>query len=590
MQHRSNGRSQPAPLGKNYKWIALSNTTLGMLMAAINASSIIIALPVIFRGIKLNPLDPGNFSYLLWILMGYMLAQAVLVVTLGRIGDMFGRVRMYNLGFVVFSLGSILLSLTWSTGATGAMELIVFRIVQAVGGALIMANSSAILTDAFPSNERGLALGINMVAAIGGSFLGLLLGGVLSEVNWRAVFLVNVPVGIVGTAWAFLMLRDLGVRRPERIDWIGNLTFTAGLTMVLVGIVYGIQPSGASSMGWSTPFVLGMLLGGLGVLGLFVLVEQRVSNPMFRIDLFRIRAFAAGISSALLSAMGRGGLMFMLIIWLQGIWLPLHGYSFAVTPLWAGIYMLPLTAGFLIAGPISGKLSDRFGARLFASGGMVLAAVTFLLLIFLPVDFPYPAFAAIILANGIAFGLFAAPNTAGIMNSVPARNRGAASGMMATMQNVGMPLSIGVFFSLMILGLNSTVPQALFAGLTQNAVPADVAQRLAHLPPVGYLFGAFLGYNPLGTLLGPTVLGSLPPAAAATLTSKSYFPQLISAPFHHGLVVVLSFSITICLIAAFVSWLRGGKYVHQESEDSQSAARQVTAPAGGEDTAGVIPR
>lgn len=575
MSHQQVAASK-TPVGKNYKWIALSNTTLGMLMSAINSSSIIIALPVIFRGIKLDPLDPGNFTYLLWILMGYLLAQAVLVVTLGRIGDMVGRVRMYNLGFVVFSLGSILLSLTWSTGSAGAIELIAFRIVQAVGGALIMANSSAILTDAFPSNERGLALGVNMVAAISGSFLGLLLGGVLAVIDWRAVFLINVPIGIVGTVWAFLMLREVGIRQAERIDWIGNATFTAGLTMLLVGIIYGIKPSATSAMSWSTPFVLSMLCGGLAVLVLFAFVEQRVQSPMFRIDLFRIRAFAAGTSATLLSAVGRGGLMFMLIIWLQGIWLPLHGYSFEVTPLWAGIYMLPLTVGFLIAGPVSGKLSDRFGARWFTSGGMIFAAVTFVMLIFLPVNFPYPLLAIVILLNGVAFGLFSAPNAAGIMNSVPARNRGAASGMMATVQNVGMPLSIGAFFSLMVVGLNATVPHALLAGLTQNGVPSHVAEQLAKLPPVSYLFAALLGYNPLGTLLGSHVLNTLPAASSAKLVSESYFPQLISAPFHHGLVVVLSFSIAVCLIAGFVSWLRGGRYVHEESDDRALSAVSQT--------------
>ena len=482
--------------------------------------------------------------------MGYPLVLAVLVVTLGRIGDMFGRVRMYNLGFVIFTVGSILLSLTWSTGPAGAIELIAFRVVQAVGGALLMANSAAILTDAFPDNQRGLALGINMVAVIAGSFIGLVAGGLLAEVDWRWVFLANVPIGVAGTVWSYIALREVGIHKATKIDWVGNLTFAAGLTMVLVGIIYGINPSDTSSMSWTTPFVLSMLIGGAAVLLLFVFVEQRVKAPMFRLSLFRIRAFAAGNVAGLLSAIGRGGLMFMLIIWLQGIWLPLHGYNFEVTPLWAGIYMLPLTAGFLIAGPISGRLSDRFGARPFATGGMVLAAISFALLMFLPVDFPYPAFALVLLLNGIASGLFASPNTAAIMNSVPAESRGVASGMRAAFFNAGMPLSIGVFFSLMIVGLNSTVPQALFNGLTQNGISPSVAGELAKLPPVGYLFAALLGYNPLGTLLGPTVLNSLPAAAADRLTSRSFFPQLISAPFHHGLAVVFTFSVVVCLIAA----------------------------------------
>ena len=567
--------SQQRPVGRNYKWIALSNTTLGMLMGAINGSSLIIALPVIFRGINLNPLEPGNFSYLLWILMGYPLVLAVLVVTLGRVGDMFGRVRMYNLGFVIFTVGSILLSLTWSTGPTGAIELIAFRVVQAVGAALEMANSAAILTDAFPENQRGLALGMNMVAIMAGSFIGLVAGGLLAEVHWRWVFLANVPIGVAGTVWSYIALREVGIHKATKIDWMGNLTFAAGLTMLLVGIIYGINPSETSSMSWTTPFVLSMLIGGAAVLLLFVVVEQRVKVPMFRLSLFRIRAFAAGNLAGLLSAVGRGGLMFMLTIWLQGIWLPLHGYNFEVTPLWAGIYMLPLTFGFLIAGPISGLLSDRFGARPFATGGMVLTAVSFALLVFLPVDFAYLAFALVLLLNGIASGLFASPNTAAIMNSVPAESRGVASGMRAAFFNTGMPLSTGVFFSLMIVSLNSTVPQALFNGLTQNGISPSVAGELSKLPPVSYLFAALLGYNPLGTLLGPTVLNSLPAAAADRITSRSFFPQLISAPFHSGLAVVFTFSAVICLIAAVASWVRGGKFVHGQGEDELEVREQA---------------
>ena len=564
MQRVLNLKSSQRPVGKNYKWVALSNTTLGILMGFINGSSLLIALPVIFRGINLEPLQSSNFTYLLWVLMGYPLVQAVLVVTLGRIGDIFGRVRMYNLGFVIFTVGSILLSLTWSTGASGAIELIIFRVVQAVGGAMLMANSVAILTDAFPTNQRGFALGINMVAGIAGTFIGLILGGVLAEIHWRWVFLFNVPVGVIGTVWSYLALREIGIHKAAKIDWLGNLTFAGGLTMLLVGVIYGINPSATSSMSWTTPFVLGMLLGGVAGLVLFFFVERLVKEPMFRLSLFRIRAFTAGNMAGFLSSIGRGGLEFMLVIWLQGIWLPLHGYDFEITPLWAGIYMLPLSVGFLAAGPISGFLSDRYGARLFATGGMVLTALSFGLLMILPVNFVYPGFAVVLFIMGIASGLFVAPNTAAIMNSVPAESRGAASGMRASFYNVGFPISIGVFFSLMIVGLNTRVPQALYNGLIQNGVSATVATELSKLPPVSYLFAALLGYNPLGTLLGPTVLNSLPPDAAATLTSRSYFPQLIAASFHQGLIVVFTFSVVICLIAAAASWQRGRKFIYTE--------------------------
>jgi MFS family permease len=555
-----------AAKGDTYKWIALSNTTLGILMAALDTSIVIISLPAIFRGIKLDPLQPSNTSYLLWLLMGYMVVTAVFVVTFGRLGDMWGRVRMYNAGFLIFTLGSIALSLVWSTGPAGALELIILRLVQAIGGALLWANSTAILTDAFPVEERGKAMGINMIAAMAGSFIGLVLGGVLADINWRLVFWVNVPFGLIGTVWAYLKLREIGVKTGSRIDWWGNLTFAAGLIMILVGITYGIMPSGGHTMGWQSPFVLSMLIGGVAVLGLFVWIELHVSEPMFHLNLFGIRAFSAGNVAGLLSAIGRGGLQFMLIIWLQGVWLPLHGYSFASTPLWAGIYMLPLTGGFLLAGPVSGWLSDRFGARPFATGGMLVAALSFLLLMFLPANFAYGVFALLILLNGIGMGLFAAPNTTGIMNSVPAGERGVASGMRSTFQNSGSVLSMGLFFSLMVAGLAASLPHTMYNGLVGQGVPAEVARNIANLPPVGSLFAAFLGYNPVQTLLPPQVLHSLPTANAQYLTGKSFFPLLISGPLVDGLRIVFSAAMAMCVIAAIASYLRGGKYAIAEQE------------------------
>jgi MFS family permease len=571
----------------HYKWIALSNTTLGMLLATLNASSLIIALPAIFRGLHLDPLDPANFSYLLWVLMGYLLVSAVLVVTLGRVGDIYGRVRMFRLGFVVFTAASVALSLIWSTGSAGAIELIGFRMVQAVGGAMLMANAAAILTDAFPANQRGMALGVNQIAGLAGSFAGLVLGGAMAAIDWRWVFLVNVPVGVAGTVWAYWKLREVGQRTAARIDWAGNVAFAAGLAMLLTGIVYGIKPYGGSTMGWGNPFVIAMLVGGVAVLGLFIVIERRVRQPMLNTHLFGIRPFTMGNVAALLAAMGRGGLQFMLIIWLQGIWLPLHGYDFQRTPLWAGIYLIPLTAGFLVAGPVSGWLSDHFGARPFATGGMALAVVSFLAMMAIPANFAYPVFAAVLLVNGVAFGLFASPNAASVMNSVPARERGAASGMLATFQNAGFPLSIGVFFSLMVVTLQASVPHAMFAGLTGHGVPAPTATALAQLPPLGYLFAAFLGYNPLQTLLGPGVLGALPAQQTATLTGRSFFPQLIAGPFRHGLVVVLAFAACMCLVAAVASWMRGGRFVHEEARAHLGARplaeRNGHAPAAARD-------
>jgi MFS family permease len=564
----------------HYKWIALSNTTLGMLMATINASIMLIALPDIFRGIGVNPLQPGNTSLLLWLIMGYLVVTAVLVVSFGRLGDMFGRVRMFNLGFALFALFSIMLSVTWLHGTAAAWWLIGMRVLQGVGGAMLMANSSAILTDAFPANERGLALGLNQVAAIAGSFIGLVLGGILGPIGWRYVFLVSVPFGVLGSIWSYLKLQERGVRRPARLDWAGNITFGAGLIAVLIGITYGIQPYGGHTMGWTSPLVLSLILAGLAVLTAFCVIESRVTDPMFHLALFRIRPFTAGNMASLLAGLGRGGLMFTLIIWLQGIYLPIHGYGFSQTPLWAGIAMLPLTVGFLIAGPVSGWLSDRFGARPFATGGMVVAASSFALLEVLPIDFAYWEFAAILLLNGIGMGLFASPNRAGIMNSLPPERRGVGAGMSATFQNSAMVLSIGVFFTLIILGLAGALPSALSHGLIAQGLPRADAARVAGLPPVSIMFAALLGYNPVQTLLGPAI-SKLPASHAAYLTGHTFFPSLISQPFQHGLAIAFDFAIAACLIAAVASLMRGKKYVHELEVAATSAvvaARQAGQP------------
>jgi EmrB/QacA subfamily drug resistance transporter len=541
-----------AELGPRYKWMALSNTTLGMLIATINSSIVLIALPDIFKGIGVDPLKSGNTSYLLWMIMGFLVVTAVLVVSFGRLGDMYGRARMYNLGFAVFTVSSILLAVTWQQGAAGAWWLIGWRIVQGIGGAFLMANSSAILTDAFPSNQRGLAMGINGVAAIAGSFLGLVIGGVLAPVNWHWIFLVSVPFGVLGTIWAYLKLHDTGIRQKAKMDWWGNITFAVGLIAVLVGITYGIQPYGTDTMGWANPFVLTCLIGGAAVLIAFGIIEVRVPNPLFNLGLFKIRSFTAANVANLVASLGRGGLQFILIIWLQGIWLPQHGYSFSQTPLWAGIYMLPMTVGFLLSAPLAGILSDKLGTRVFASVGMLITAGTFGLLIMLPVNFDYLAFAGILVINGIGMGMFASPNRAEIMNSLPNNARGAGAGMAATFQNSAMVLSIGIFFSLIITGLSAHLPAAMNAGLTAHGVPAAAANQVAHLPAVAVLFAAFLGYNPIQQLLGP-VLHQLPVAQANFLTGRSFFPNLISGPFSDGLAVAFLFAIVACLIGAVAS-------------------------------------
>src|SRR5690349_728615 len=416
------------PIRDNYRWVALTNTTAAVFMSALDGSIVIISLPAILRGIHLDPLAPANIVYLLWMIMGYRLVQSVLVVTLGRIGDMYGRVRVYNFGFTVFTVASILLSFDPLSGGAAAQWLIGWRLLQAVGGSMLMANSAAILTDAFPADRRGFALGFNQVAALAGQFIGLVAGGLLAAWDWRAVFWINVPVGVFGTIWAYRRSRGKGVRPRGRIHRGGNITFAVGLSAVLIAITSGIQPHGGHTTGWHSPFVIGTLAVGIQLLVGFVIIESRVAEPMIRLSLFKIRAFSAGNAAALAAALAQGGLQFMLIIWLQGIWLPLHGYDYADTPLWAGIFLLPLTGGFLVAGPLSGALSDRFGARGLSSVGMLVFGATFVGMMALPVDFDYWVFAVLIALNGIGSGMFAAPNTSSIMSSVPTDQRGVASG------------------------------------------------------------------------------------------------------------------------------------------------------------------
>jgi nicotinamidase-related amidase/MFS family permease len=578
---------EPWENANRYQWVVLANTTAAQFMSQLDGSIVIIALPAIFRGIGLDPLSAGNIAYLLWMIMGYRLVQAVTVVNFGRLGDMFGRVRIYNLGFVVFTLSSILLSLCPFTGVRGAQWLIGWRVIQALGGSMLTANSAAILTDAFPREKRGYALGMNQVSGLSGMFIGLVAGGLLATVDWRLVFWVNVPVGIFGTLWAYLRLRDKpGARRGGRIDWWGNGTFALGLGAILVGLTYGIQPYGHDSMGWTSPFVVGLLVGGAVLLAVFILIETKIAQPLFQLSLFRIRAFTAGSLAGFAVCIARGGLQFMLIIWLQGIWLPLHGYAYSQTPLWAGIFLLPLTVGFLISGPLAGTLSDRFGARGMATGGMAVFAASFIGLMVLPIDFPYWAFAVLIAANGIGSGMFAAPNTSSIMSSVPAQYRGVASGMRSTFQNSGTAVSTGVFFSIMIAGLASTLPKALTSGLAHQGVSHSAAVHVGTLPPTSSLFAALLGVNPLQHALQASgfALSSLPVANRLILTGREFFPHLISGAFRHGLSEVFAFSAALAVLAGLASLLRGGRVepiAREASRPSVPAAPQpITTPIG----------
>jgi MFS family permease len=531
-------------------------------MAGLDSSIVLISLPAIFRGIHIDPLAPEESDYLLWTIMGYGVVTATLLVTFGRISDMFGRVRLYNLGFAIFAVGSVLLYLVQGTGNVAALQIIIFRLVQAVGGAFLMSNSAAILTDVFPPLERGMAMGINQIARLSGELIGLVLGGLLAAINWRAVFLVSVPFSVGGSIWAYLMLHETAtIRKHQRVDIPGNILFAAGLTILLVGMTYGLQPYGGSGMGWTNPLVIALMVGGVLAIAAFAFVERRAPDPMFRLDLFKIRMFAAGNVAGFLASLARGGLTFMLIVWLQGIWLPLHGYRFEDTPLWAGIYMLPLTVGFLIMGPLCGYLSDRYGARIFSSAGMVMTSAGFIGLMFQPANFNYPTLALFILIIGMGMGMFAAPNTTAIMNSVPAEHRGIASGMRSTCQNTASIFSISWVFTMVTMGFAATLPITLFKGLTQCGIPSAAAKAAAELPPTGALFAAFLGYNPMAVLLPPAVLHNSSAATQNKILSTTFFPGLIGAPFESGLKIAFGISAALALLAAVASLLRGKRYI-----------------------------
>jgi MFS family permease len=510
----------------SYRWVALSNTTIGVLIVTINMSILLIALPDIFRGIGIDPLAPGNVGLLLWLIMGYLVVTAVLVVSFGRLGDLFGRTRMYNLGFAVFTVFSVLLAVTWMQGTAGALWLISMRVLQGVGGALLLANSTAILTDAFPAEQRGLALGVNQVAGIAGSFLGLVVGGVLAPHNWRLIFLVSVPVGLFGTAWAYAKLRETRPRRYAGLDWWGNVTFAVGLVAVLVGITYGIQPYAGHTMGWTSPLVLGLIVGGVAVLGAFAVIETRAPTPMFDLSVFRIRAFTAGNVANLLAALGRGGLQFILIIWLQGIWLPQHGYDFAATPLWAGIYMLPLTVGFLVAGP--------------AQPGR---------------DHEQPA------AGG-------ARGRRGYDIHVPELRDGAV--------DRGLLLDVDPRFG------GHAARRAQHGPHRARCARDGGGAGCGAAPGEHVLRGAARG-QPRSEPARPRRFAGLSPQDAAYLTGRAFFPQLIAGPFAAGLTLALGFAAAACLVAAVASALRGRRYIHREPADDSNiddpGATETTAAA-----------
>lgn len=561
-----------------YKWTALSIILISSLMSSINMSITLIALPAIFNGVQINPMN--SFQYLLWILMVFGLVNATLLLSFGRLSDIYGRAKFFKLGFLIFTIGSVLLYLTPSTGDAGAIEIIIFRIIQAVGSAFTMANGSAIIADSFHHSERGKALGINMVMWMAGQFIGLLLGGILAVFNWRYVFLVSVPFGIIGTIWSVLKLKEISIISGEgKIDYFGNITFVAAIISILLGISYGLMPYGNDSMGWSNPWVIFAMVFGIVLLPIFLYIETKVEVPMFNLNLFKIKMFSFANLAGLSNSLARGGMMFMLIILLQGIWLPLNGYSYESTPFWAGVFMLPLTLGMAIMGPISGHMSDKYGPRWISTTGMVINTMAFLILASLPYNFDYWVFAIALFTMGIGSGMFGSPNTASIMNSVPAQDRGVASGMQYTIMNTAFTISMGIFFTIVIVGISQRFPEEITSSFTSIGA-SQLAPLFNQIPPTGALFSAFLGYNPVGTMLQSLpqqTINMIPQQIITTITGTTWFPKTLANAFMPSLQMAFYIGAVMSAIAAIFSAFRGEKFIndsHVEFDTSNDVEKK----------------
>lgn len=451
-----------------YKYIVLTNTSVASFMALLDSNIVLISLPTIIR--KLPDTPPSDA---IWIIMGYTLIIATMLLAIGRLADIYGRIKLYTIGFAVFTIGSGLCSIS-----INGISLVIFRLIQGVGGALIFANATAIITDTFPPTERGRALGINQVGGIAGSVIGLVAGGVLTTLlGWQSIFWINLPVGTFATVWAYTKLKELSVKTAgERPDVIGMGLFGVGLTLFLLGLVFG------SIEGWAASDV-GLLVFGLILIAGFVLAETRVKMPMMDLSLFKIKEFSAGILSNLLASISRGAVSFVLVFYFQGVLL--------LDALTAGVMLIPFSVAFVIFGPVSGYLSDRYGARGFATGGMIISVIAFLWFSILPLNTPYNLFVLPMILTGIGGGLFVSPNIASIMNSVPVMRRGIASGMSSTLINTGMLLSLGIAFAIMASSMPQSTLQAIFAGLPVTSGSINLALFIDAMHKI-FLFMAVL--------------------------------------------------------------------------------------------------
>ena len=450
-----------------YKWTVLSNTTLGVLMSSLDTNIVLIALPTIARQL------PGTTLLdLIWILIGYQLITAAILVSFGRLADMFGRVKLYNLGFIIFTVGSALCSVSFTP-----VELISFRMIQGIGAAFLFSNSAAIITDAFPVNERGKALGTNQVAIVFGAAMGLVFGGFLvSLLGWRSIFWVNIPIGIFASLWSHFKLRELAtIEKGQRIDLTGNFTFAGGLALILVAItVYSLGSL-------SGLYALLMILVGVTLIVFFVIVEIRSRYPMFNMSLFKVKAFSYGSFALLLNALANGAVTIVLVFYLQGP-------TMRLTPLVAGIFLVPMSASLAIIGPISGFLSDRYGQRFFAVLGLVTSIIGFALLSLIGYTISFTQLLVPLVFVGVGMGFFASPNRSGIMSGSPPRYRGVASGMSATMNNVGRTFSTGIAFLVIAIGTPLTQLKSIFVGSAVQGNAPWVSDFIASIHYV-YIIG-----------------------------------------------------------------------------------------------------
>jgi EmrB/QacA subfamily drug resistance transporter len=449
-----------------YKWVVLSNTTLGTLMSSLDGNIVLIALPTIAKEL------PGTSLFdLLWILLGYQLVTATVLVNFGRLADMFGRVRLYNLGFAVFTFGSAMCSLSQTS-----VQLTAFRLIQAVGAGFLFSNSAAIITDAFPEQERGMALGINQVSIVAGSVLGLVLGGLLTTVaGWRSIFWVNIPIGVFATTWSHYKLRELAViKKGQKLDLLGNFSFAGGLALVLTGITLYVL----SSVDFAVLLV--MSIAGAGLLVLFVAVERKIPNPMFDLSLFRIRMFTAGNIAIFLNSLARGAVSLVLVFYLQG---PTMGLD----PLGAGLFLIPISLSLAFFGPISGWLSDRYGARFLSSAGLGVSSIGFVMLTGIGPTITFQQLLVPLVFVGAGMGLFASPNRASIMNSVPETERGVASGTSTTLINVGATFSLAIAFTVMALTTPMHDLTQIFLGVPGSGSASWTGDFIGSIRSVYYL-------------------------------------------------------------------------------------------------------